>query len=209
MKSLLSLIFLTVSIGILSAQTISESVEHLRRKYKNNQSISFDFIREFELGSSDTTYYFSVDVYNVNLELESVSLGLTQINMFANSGLGGESRRSKEMSYNIIRSEAHVEMGYTEFIEFFGCSNEMFVFMKTKKKFAANKPNTSAMCSKNGLTLGAEYYDVGRDMDKLKFYLSVGDTLFDISEHRFDEIASYLLSVRNTWGKLDANIDKS
>ena len=209
MKSLLSLIFFTASVGVLSAQTISESVEHLRKKYKSNQSISFDFVREYELGSTDTSYYLSVDVYNRNLELESVSLGLTRINRAASSHLKDESRLSADLNYDIIRSAAYVEMNRAEFNEFVTCANEVFVFMKVKKSYGEDELNTSAMCSKYGLTLGAEYYSIDGFREKLNFFLSVEDTVFSITEERFNEIANYLMSVKNKWDNIDSRDSRS
>ena len=149
-------------------------------------------------------------MYSQNLELESVSRGLTQINRAANSTLKDESRLSLERNYDLIRSAAYVEMNRAEFNEFVTCANEVFVYMKVKKSYGENELNTSAMCSKYGLTLGAEYYDYMDGLkETLKFYLSVENTIFSISEQRFNEIANYLMSVKNKWDNIDSNDSRS
>ena len=46
-------------------------------------------------------------------------------------------------------------------------------------------------------------------IETLKFYLSVEDTMFSISEQRFNEIANYLMSVKNKWDNIDSNDSRS
>jgi hypothetical protein len=195
---------LIFSVAPLFSQSVAESILSLRKSYNPLFSdkasfLGLDFIRTYNVSSSDSTYYFMVSVNQVQTEQQGYSVG-TRI---FGSGIFGNPGLAISGVYTKKATGGTVVLNQKDFLEFYECANDVYTFIVFKQLHKTTNLNTVTTCSVGNMTFGAEYFpNVTSPSDNLKFYFKVGDeATFTMNKVEFEEIVKTILGAKNLWGK--------
>lgn len=189
---------LLFSVGLLPAQTVTESLINLRKQYAplfsgERSVLSIDYLRITETEQEEVVYLCLIQVNNIGLEQQSITLGASIFGsgIFSGSGLNTGS------SYLIQRKEGGIFMDKATFLEFFACLNKTYMYVRNKEAFGKDKINTLATCEVENISIGGEYTPAA--LSPLSFYFKVDEATFSMSQTEIEEIVKTLRAIRDDW----------
>ncbi len=192
------------SVSPLFSQSVTELILSLQKSYNplfsNKASfLGLDFIRTYNVSSTDSTYYFMISVNQVQTVGQGYSVGTT----IFGSGIFGNPGLAISGAYTKVASGGTIVLNHKDFLEFYECANDVYTFIVFKQLHKTTNFNTVTTCSVGNLTFGAEYFpNVTSPSDNLKFYFKVGDeATFTMNKVEFEEIVKTILGAKNLWGK--------
>lgn len=202
MRSSLFSVFLLFCLNA-SGQIISESILNSKEKFdplfgKESSILSIDYVRNYEIGKSDTLYFLDIFINNKLTEAQSVSLGSS----IFGSGLLTGSSFGINTTYSTDEQEGNIKLNREDYLEFYTCVQTLYTFISKRQKFSDKKLNTVATCSIKNLSIGAEY-DPAKPVDSesgLKFYFKLGDeTIYRMTKSQFENTMGLFRKVKSLW----------
>lgn len=182
----------------LSSQVINESVVHYQQDHKSifkedKDLITMEFVKSFEMGKADTSYYFILDIYNKERKLEGVSLGYTLFNI-------SDFSTSNHKNYSVDENSNNYILEKDKFLELYSCTNELFKYIGSNGQFETIKNDIVATCNIGGIQVGGEHKIGSKDVNALQFYLKVGlNTVYTMDKIEFIHFLKTLREIDSKW----------
>ncbi|UZS00251.1 hypothetical protein [Chondrinema litorale] len=197
-------IILTALISLFSlisySQHISETLINLKREYnplfKNEAAaLAFTFLKNYDVNGSDTSYVFTIEVFNRKTVLENFAVGAGFLSNYFGSSVAG--------NYSFNDDYGIVLMDKAKFDDFVNGINKVYVFANSAKTFMKASNNMVATYKIDQLTVGSEYRPDKLAENKLVFYLQIGkENSFQFSQVEFEELFKTIKEVNKIWGKV-------
>lgn len=170
---------------------MTESLVGIHDKYKplfgkEQAFLSMDFVRVHELGSTDTSYTFLINVNTVNREIESSSIGSSVFNIDIWN-------ISSNTSYTFNRSDGSMIMDYATLQEFYRAANVLYSFFVKRLEY-----DTVITQKINDITIGYEYRTGFLD-DNQRFFFKLGDATFTMYPTDFTKIFQKVAEAKKIW----------
>lgn len=175
-------------------QQVTESVSNLTKQYRplfgtKASSISIDFLKNYQVGSKDTSYLLVMSVGNQSSEAVGYSVGATVFDMFSAVSVSGH--------YAINRTAGKVSLGRESFLELFDCINKVFRFTATRANFGSSDRSALCTCGIEGVMFGGEHDGAGT---AASFYFKVGEeAVFSMTQAEFSELMRVMNDAKRVW----------
>jgi hypothetical protein len=179
---------------VCTAQQVMESVSSLTKQYRplfgtKASTISVDFLKNYQVGSKDTSYLLVMSVGNQSSEAVGYSVGATVFDMFSAVSVSNQ--------YAIKKTAGKVSMDRVAFLEVYDCINKVFKFTATRANYVNNGKNALCTCGIDGVMFGGEH-DGGSAAPS--FYFRVGDdATFSMNQAEFSEIMRVMNDAKRQW----------
>lgn len=184
-KLILITVFLVGGVGV-NGQDVSESVYSYKDKFSPLLSIEtgvlyIDLVKQYAIGSGDTSFVFIIDLQEDQLELTGVSLGST---LFGHT------------SYGLNKTREQSVMNKEGFFEFYDCIKRVHSFIGNQKDYGTSTNDMVATCGVSNIMMGGEYSG-----DDTKFYFRIGENAtYSMKVSQFIEVVKVLSKIKDYWG---------
>lgn len=202
MRILLTIItfLILLSSSYLQAQTVTESLISLNRQYaplfsSNKSALSIDYLRITEVEEEKASYACLLQVNNVDLEKQAITIGGS---IFGGGLLSGSGSVGQSNSYLIKRKEGAIVMDINTFYDFYDCINKSYSYISNKQVYGKEEFNTLATCSVENISFGAEYI-TSPSISRLNFFFKVDNAVFSMTQNEVKEIVKVLRDIKKDW----------
>lgn len=155
--------------------------------------LSMDYLKNYTISKTDTSYLFILDIKEQNVELEQMSLGAI---LFNYDRLGMKS----EKVYAIKSNADQTILNKDEFMEFYNCINEVYSYIAQQQTYGKSKNNIVARSNVENIIVGGEYRPSKIFGKKVQFYFKVGDkATYEMNIVQFESIVKVLREIKNYW----------
>lgn len=185
---------LIFALNMVIGQQVTESVSTLTKNYRplfgtKASTISIDFLKNYNVGSKDTSYLLVMSVGNQSTEAVGYSVGATVFGMYSAASVSGH--------YAINRTAGKVSLDKVAFMEVYDCISKVFKFTATRANFGGSDRSALCTCGIDGVMFGGEH-DGGASAPS--FYFKVGeDASFSMSQAEFSELMRVMNDARRVW----------
>ena len=200
MIKLTSTIILIMFIAIGYGQNVSESIfsqkETFNPLFSDYEAVlSMEYIKNYTVSEADTSYYFILDIKEKNIEVDNVSLGSI---IFNGSGFGVSSAKI----YTLEKDGCQSVLNKGEFMEFYKCINDVYLFIAQEQIYGVNENNIVATSSIKNISVGGEYWPKSSSWNKVQYYFRIGDqATYEMNKVQFEKIVKFIREIKNNWKK--------
>lgn len=199
MIKLISTLTLIMFIAIGYGQNISESIVSQKETFNplfsaESAVLSMEYLKNYTVSETDTSYYFIFDIKEKNVEVDNISLGSI---IFNNTGFGGSSAKI----YTFKKDGGQTVLNKGEFMEFYKCINEVYLFIAQEQIYGENENNIVATNSVKNILVGGEYRPKSF-RNKVQYYFKIGDqATYEMNKDQFEKIVKFIREIKNNWKK--------
>ena len=200
MIKLTSTIILIMFIAIGYGQNVSESIVSQKETFNPLFSdyeavLSMEYIKNYTVSEADTSYYFILDIKEKNVEVDNVSLGSI---IFNSSGIEVSSTKI----YTLEKDGGQSVLNKGEFMEFYKCINDVYLFIAQEQIYGVNENNIVATSSIKNISVGGEYQPKSSSLNKVHYYFRIGDqATYEMNKVQFEKIVKFIREIKNNWKK--------
>lgn len=178
----------------MQAQQVTESVANLHRRYTplfgtTASTITIDFLKNYELGSRDTSYLLAMSVNNTSTELQGYSVGASVFGLYSGVSVANQ--------YALKKTDGRVSLDRENFLLLYDCVSKVFKFAAGRARNGEAGNNMLCTCGVDGITFGGEQAGGSRPAT---FYFRVGEnSMFSMTQAEFTEIMSVMNTAKRQW----------
>ena len=193
MKTLNITVILLLASTFCFGQTISESLVNLRKKYNplfsgESAVITVDYVKQYQMNSTDTTYSVIIKVNNESVEQQSFSIGTS---IFGSITSGG--------TYKVDKQAGEVVFNKENLMDFYECANNIYKFISSRSN-NDKAINTVTYCEIENITIAAELVYYASGSQEVKYYFRVGDSVvFQMDKNEFEQIMRTFVQIKKDW----------
>ncbi len=197
---LMTIILLICITTLTKAQTVYESLISVEKSYapllgNEAASLAIAFLMKYDLGGGDTSFHVLVKVDQVTAEAVSYSLGLS---LFSGNFIGGPGV-SNGASYVFQKENGAILMGYEEFMDFYGGINRIYTYINSTKSYRGTRRNSLVAYQSKDIIFGGEYNPGELNINKVRYYIQIGESAYTISEPDFETISIKVRNMKDAW----------
>ena len=104
--------------------------------------------------------------------------------------------------YTLEKDGGQSVLNKGEFMEFYKCINDVYLFIAQEQIYGVNENNIVATSSIKNISVGGEYQPKSSSLNKVHYYFRIGDqATYEMNKVQFEKIVKFIREIKNNWKK--------